>query len=514
MKSIITVTTLLQIVFSSYTDCDYYTGTISCMDDDDCYMVQGNCHANCSVVMFKVGVFPQCEVNGCTPIIDESFAEGEQPCSFTDTTTTTKSPTRNPITIPLQSTPTPTVPINNGRCASDGSIQQQRFGPSSYSCGDHNLGQPEERCIYIDILSTCTGTQFGECGTETNAWPTFQSALDSLNGETVVLIVKPGTYYGNGNINITSPNINNLNEYVYLNIFSESGSDETIIDCQGKGFGFHLYQTTIRMDGFTVTNCIAPNRPSFQLPSYATNLYINSGLNTGRLGGAFFLDRTFITMNDMIIISNEAQFGGAIFQYQNSIRMNNSIIEYNCATNSGGGIFLLFSNIYISNSYVLCNSAEIFGGGIFGHQQRTDILDYTLIDDNSAQYANEIFCDQTTVNVDSDNNAFISDNNVLGWNDNEITYCCCNNCAFYNLDRSIDFCSKSDNSKVDIYRRIATIDSLMCPVPIPTTTTIGTGGTTGVGGTTGTTSTQSSGKQGYNLILGMVVICVSFMILM
>ncbi len=70
------------------------------------------------------------------------------------------------------------------------------------------------------------------------------------------------------------------------------------------------------------------------------------------------------------------------------------IIQYNCATNSGGALFLLFSNIYISNSYVLCNSVEIFGGGIFGHQQRTDILDYTLIDDNSAQYANELFCDQ------------------------------------------------------------------------------------------------------------------------
>ena len=137
--------------------------------------------------------------------------------------------------------------------------------------------------------------------------------MDSLNGETVVLIVKAGTYSGAGNVNITSPNINNLNEYVYLNIFSESGSDETVIDCKGEGFGFHLYQTTIRMDGFTVINCIAPRRPSFSLPSYATNAYIQSGPSTGRLGGAFFLDRVFMTFNDMIIVDNQAEFGGGIY---------------------------------------------------------------------------------------------------------------------------------------------------------------------------------------------------------
>lgn len=172
------------------------------------------------------------------------------------------------------------------------------------------------------------------------------------------------------------------------------------------------------------------------------------------MGGAFFLDRTFITMNDMIIVNNGGEYGGAIFQYQNSIRMNNSIVEYNCATNSGGGIFLLFANLYMWNSYVLCNEADVFGGGIFGHQQRTDVLENALVDDNSALYADELFCDKTTVNVASESNGAIRDNDVDSWTVNAVTTCIksewgSHTCAFYDEDRSIDFCEASDSDLID-----------------------------------------------------------------
>ena len=217
-------------------------------------------------------------------------------------------------------------------------------------------------------------------------------------------------------------------------------------------------------------------------------------------------------MNDMIIVNNGAEFGGGIFQYQNSIRMNNSIVEYNCATNSGGGIFLLFANIYIWNSYVSCNDADVFGGGIFGHQQRTDINEKATVDDNTARYADELFCDQTTVNVDSESNGLIGDNDVDNWDYNAETYCCCNNCAFYNLDRSIDFCSRSDNSLIDV----SELDDLSddegeCSVKLTTTKTPGSGS----GSTTATKTTLNlSVSKANNKVLAVtfVTMVISFII--
>lgn len=326
------------LIFGAYIDCIYYDSS-ECTDDAACFLDNNVCRANCTRIMFRVYQTDICEqATGCISKPDEKYDEREQPCSFEDITSmpttdptttmpttnmpttaepTTAEPTATPqptttaeptsvddtpeptTTTPNPTTPSPVTPSpitdepttsipptrdnsgGDGRCKADGTIQEQIFGPGEYQCGDYDLGQPEETCIYIDASSSCSGTEFDDCGSESDPWPTFQSALDSLNGRTVVIIVKAGTYTGDGNINIVSPNIYNLNEYVYLNIFSESGSDDTIIDCQGQGFGFHWYQTTIRMDGFTVINCVAPERRNFSLPSYAQNGYISNAPNSG-----------------------------------------------------------------------------------------------------------------------------------------------------------------------------------------------------------------------------------------
>eukprot|EP01084_Bolivina_argentea_P254974 428759_1 len=305
------------------------------------------------------------------------------------------------------------------------------FPPSSYQC------QTDEQCIYIDASSTC----LNDCGSKNNAFTTIQSALDSLNGETVALIIKPGTYAGN----IISPNLNNDNEQrVYLNIFSESGSIETIIDCQGHEFGFHFKSTTVKIHGFTIQNCIAPCRESFLLPNSAINSF--NGHDTGRLGGAFFLEHTYITMSDIIILSNEAEFGGGIFAYESTIQMDKLIIEHNTATHSGGGIYLLNTGLSMYNTYIAANNAYVSGGGLYTNNKRTDIY-CSIIEDNIAQCGNEVFCIGSRINVNIDSDGWIGDNNPITWNYNEEISC--NSCTFYKLNNGIpdvDFCVASDES--------------------------------------------------------------------
>jgi len=347
-------------------------------------------------------------------------------------------PTSGPTSAPSVSpTPEPTTDLG----CDNGVVRSPQLGRSSYKCQDG------EHCVYIDDDSTCSS----ECGSEISPYQTFQEALDGIEQQTVTIIVKAGNYTGQGNVNITASNI-------YLEIRSESGSDETIIDCMGEGFGFYLFEVTIKhMSGLTIQNCQAIERVDLEIPDNVQNGYIDSNSLTeytkdkSKLGGAFFMHNTYANMSDMVIIENGGDFGGAIFQYGNSLHIYNSIIEYNCAQSSGGALFLAFANAYFYNTYIQCNSAEIFGGGIFSHSSRTDILDTTIVRDNIGQFGNEFFCDKSTANVDINGGSLMYDNNINNWQDNEIIYCCCNDCAFYEgPQQQINFCAASDSDKVNV----------------------------------------------------------------
>ena len=113
-----------------------------------------------------------------------------------------------------------------------------------------------------------------------------------------------------------------------------------------------------------------------------------------------------------MIIDNCAEFGGAIFQYQHSLHLYNSIIEYNYAADSGGAIFALYANAYMYDSYITCNDAEIFGGGFFDYRSEARIYESTAISDNMAQFANEFYCNLATVHVDTVNGGTVYDNDI------------------------------------------------------------------------------------------------------
>ncbi len=78
-------------------------------------------------------------------------------------------------------------------------------------------------------------------------YSTIQEAVDaSWGGDTVV--VRAGVYTGEGNKNILIDKI--------LTVKSESGPEDTIIDCEGDGRGFHFSNVTNEtvLDGFQIIN--------------------------------------------------------------------------------------------------------------------------------------------------------------------------------------------------------------------------------------------------------------------
>eukprot|EP01083_Nonionella_stella_P206245 750311_1 len=151
-------------------------------------------------------------------------------------------------------------------------------------------------------------------------------------------------------------------------------------------------------------------------------------------------------MSDIIILSNEAAFGGGIFAYESTIQMDKLIIEHNTATHSGGGIYLLNTGLSMYNTYIAANNAYVSGGGLYTNNKRTDIY-CSIIEDNIAQCGNEVFCIGSIINVNIDSDGWIGDNNPITWNYNEEISC--NSCTLYKLNNGIpdvDFCVASDES--------------------------------------------------------------------
>ncbi|MBN1552579.1 hypothetical protein JW979_13980, partial [bacterium] len=132
----------------------------------------------------------------------------------------------------------------------------------------------------------------------------IESASD---GDTV--LVAPGSYSGDGNINIGFQGKSIL-------VISESGPQNCIIDCRnnGRGFYFALGETSEAvLDGFTVRN---------------GNI---SGYWPEGYGGAVLISEADPKIRNCVFEYNLAYFGGAIAISQSEAVIENCIIRNNTA---------------------------------------------------------------------------------------------------------------------------------------------------------------------------------------
>eukprot|EP01084_Bolivina_argentea_P183315 316349_1 len=291
-------------------------------------------------------------------------------------------------------------------------------------------------CVYVDSLSTCVGSNYEDCGSINNPWSTFQSAINSLGGRTVTIVVKAGIYSGADNINVHIQNIN-------LRIVTESGPENTIIDCNEQGYGFYAKNAQLSITGLTVQNCISSARDEINIKPSKYDWTDTEAIQTLSIGGAFLLYSVNTELTDMIIKQNNAEYGGAIFIFGGQLQMYNSVLYNNKAINSGGGIVALNAYTQLSNTILKCNNANMFGGGLLNQQTSININHGSIISDNIAiGSANEVYCAKASINVVD--NGKIYDDNVDSWQQNEITTC--NQCTFRNNDNNINYCDYAVNS--------------------------------------------------------------------
>jgi len=168
--------------------------------------------------------------------------------------------------------------------------------------------------------------------------PTIQAGISAASeGDTV--LVMPGTYSGPGNKDIDFGG-------VCVTLRGIAGAESTIVDCMhsGRGFDFNSGEgPDALLVGFTITN--------------------GTGENKG--GGISCSGGSSPTIVDMVLLANEAQYGGGIYCSDSSPILRD-VDFINNASSWGGGIQCDNSSPLLEDCTFVENSAEALQAGAMG----------------------------------------------------------------------------------------------------------------------------------------------------
>ncbi|KAF2068177.1 hypothetical protein CYY_010498, partial [Polysphondylium violaceum] len=182
---------------------------------------------------------------------------------------------------------------------------------------------------FLDSQSKCITS----CGSENSPFRTFNEAIKVITADsalistagipsTPVLIVNQGEYFGEDNkeIDIT----------IDIKILSQLGSKDTIIDCQGTGYGFKITGTSnVMIKGLTIQYCV-------------------SGF-----GGAVRSSNSLIRLEDIIFIENSAGDGSAIYSTSGMTSINSCSFIKNKGLANANAVYLknTFAKVELSKFY-------------------------------------------------------------------------------------------------------------------------------------------------------------------
>jgi Dockerin type I domain len=168
--------------------------------------------------------------------------------------------------------------------------------------------------------------------------------------------------YGGGIFNFTGATvtINNNSTILSNNAVGLSGA--------GFGGGLFNYEGTANISGSSfngnTTTFVGSGLADFAGTVNITGAtFVNNGNTSNQAGGALYIFADTVTIASSTFSSNEAQFGGAIYQDNNSsLVVSASTLQNNTAVMYGGGAYIS-STAFFSNSTIAGNQAQ-FGGGL------------------------------------------------------------------------------------------------------------------------------------------------------
>lgn len=195
---------------------------------------------------------------------------------------------------------------------------------------------------------------------------TIQAAIDiSVNGDTI--LVAPGTYTGTGNRELRGGGDN-----WWAVIISESGAENTIIDCEGsladpyRALYFDNYNASsnVIIDGFTFRNGYKPSAYSGIMDFYNISPTIRNCVFENNIGSAVFTYTGSPTITDCTFRDNFDDAGAGLYAYYSSPIVTYCLFYANTASAYGGGAYLgAGSHSDFKHCTFVYNSAK-YGAGI------------------------------------------------------------------------------------------------------------------------------------------------------
>jgi probable HAF family extracellular repeat protein/parallel beta-helix repeat protein/predicted outer membrane repeat protein len=229
-------------------------------------------------------------------------------------------------------------------------------------------------------------------------YETIQAAIDAAIADDTVLIAD-GTYTGEGNRAITLQGKS-------IQVASENGPDNCVIDCNSLAVGFRLVTgegTDSVIEGLKIIKGKSP------------------------LGGGIFCDNSSPTILNCIIQECESSTsGGGIYCRKSGPQVWNCQFLGNKADKNGGGLYgYRFSDPNVTDCLFISNQAGVRGGGVYADwDSNVEIVGTYMAGDSAEQgpeigMASSVF--PTTIHVFSSNveggqaAVFVDQNCVLIW---------------------------------------------------------------------------------------------------
>ena len=293
--------------------------------------------------------------------------------------------------------------------------------------------------------------------------PTIQAGIyASFDGDIVLLA--DGIYTGAGNYNVDFSGKS-------ITVKSVNGPGVCIVDCQGLGRGFLVYNgETVTLEGLTVENGDAGENDGGAMYCNSSDMTVENCIfngntcnygygdggaifiqsssssftnctfssNTATYGGALYVSPTnsspddFFSFTDCIFSSNNAADGGAVYSYS----YNGHCYFYGCefTSNSASGVGGAVKCFLSSNDFCSCtfssNSSFEWGGAISFDNADSSTCVKCIFSDNSASRGGAI--NGVACSISIENCKFVSNKatEIGGAIESYNLYCPFTNCTF------------------------------------------------------------------------------------
>ncbi|KAF2073691.1 hypothetical protein CYY_005008 [Polysphondylium violaceum] len=206
----------------------------------------------------------------------------------------------------------------------------------------------KKKFVYIDTNSNCATN----CGTIDNPYKTIKEALTKSDSFSDTLLILPGVYVGEENTQIDIT--------VFREIFSLSGPETTIINCEGYGYGIKAKNAKrLILTGVTLRNCVSDQ------------------------GGALSLYNTPTRLVNVHFVNNTALNGGAVYVFGQELSIKDSVFYNNTVVSNGASIYADLAIVKIK-------------GDLTSFVPNIDLSSNT----DSSGRAKDILCRNSTIKID------------------------------------------------------------------------------------------------------------------